>query len=328
MTGLVALTGATGFLGQRLTPVLLARGWRVRALARRVPQGPPPPGLDWIQGDLADARALAELARGAEAFVHLAGLIMARDLGAFLAANAQGAAAAAAAARGAGARLVHISSLAAREPHLSPYAASKRAGEDAARAAFGAGAVILRPPAVYGPGDRATLGLFQLAARSPILPCPADPDARLALIHADDAAAEIAEAVTAGGALALDGGVFALGGARPEGYGWSEIWSAALNAFSRRALVPPLPLSLIHAAGALADLGVAFTGRPSLFGRGKARELAHRDWSVAPEEMAPWQGRGQGRGQGQGPGRNRVAARPLDQGFAETARWYAEQGWL
>jgi len=59
-------------------------------------------------------------------------------------------------------RFVHISSLAARQPELSAYAASKRAGEELVGARQKElNAIILRPPAVYGPGDRGTLPLIQ-----------------------------------------------------------------------------------------------------------------------------------------------------------------------
>src|SRR5512143_4040391 len=97
---LAAVTGATGFLGRRLVPALHRQGWRVRVLSRR----PPEPGLwegaqpELVQGDLADAEALARLAAGAQVVVHGAGLIKALDRDAFFAANAQGAARAADAA--------------------------------------------------------------------------------------------------------------------------------------------------------------------------------------------------------------------------------------
>ncbi len=311
MAGLIALTGATGFLGQRLAPHLLAQGWSLRALARR----PPIEGearkddLEWVLGDLADAGALARLAAGAQVFVHLAGAIMARDRAGFLAVNEAGAAAAARAAKAVGARFVLVSSLAARQPQLSSYAFSKHAGELAAREVLGGSLTIIRPPAVYGPGDRATLGLFQLAAHAPILPYPGAPTTRLALAHVDDVAAEIAEA-----ARRDEDGLFALGGHRPQGYGWREIWRTARSAFNRNAPLMPLPVSLIHAAGGIADLASRLTGRPAIFGAGKARELTHPDWAVSPSEMAPW--------------RSGPMGRSLDQGFTETAAWYRLKGWL
>src|SRR3546814_1260007 len=86
------------------------------------------------------------------------------------------------------------SSLAAREPALSAYARSKRAGEDALRQILGTRADILRPAAVYGPGDRETLIFFQLArlARVPLL---GNERARISVIQVEDLCAAIVSAL-------------------------------------------------------------------------------------------------------------------------------------
>jgi nucleoside-diphosphate-sugar epimerase len=206
--------------------------------------------------------------------------------------------------------VILISSLAAREPQLSDYAASKRAGEDAMREILAERLTILRPPAIYGPGDRATLGLFQLAASSPVLPVPSAPAARLALAYVDDVVAEI-RAVAAASA---GGGLYAVGGARPEGYGWAEIMAAAAAAVGRKPLRAPLSMAVIAAAGAMADVAARISGRAMIFGAGKARELAHPDWSVGDAELAPWA--------------LRAAGTDLGAGFARTVSWYRARGWL
>src|SRR5436190_1019910 len=120
-----AVTGATGFLGRRLVPALVERGWEARALVRRAPET----GLwdaaapDLVRGDLADEAALRTLCDGVDAVIHAAGLIKARNRAAFFEANEAGARRVAQAAGGA--RVLLVSSLAAREPRLSDYAASK-----------------------------------------------------------------------------------------------------------------------------------------------------------------------------------------------------------
>jgi nucleoside-diphosphate-sugar epimerase len=306
---LLALTGATGFLGRRLVPALAARGWTVRALCR----GPAPDDhwdgdpTEWVRGDLGDPEALERLTAGADVTIHAAGLIKARDRAEFFAVNTDGAANVARAASG---RVILISSLAAREDQLSDYAASKRAGEEVTREILAERLTILRPPAIYGPGDRATLGLFQLAASSPVLPVPAAPAARLALAYVDDVVAEICAAAEA----SAWGGHYAIGGARPAGYGWDEIMSTAAVAVARDPLRIPLPLAVISAAGAVADLAAKLSGQAMIFGAGKARELRHPDWSVRADESTPW-----------------AAMAPpteLRAGFASTVAWYRAQGWL
>jgi nucleoside-diphosphate-sugar epimerase len=305
----VALTGATGFLGHRLATALVARGWKVKALVRGSP--PDEAGVggpsQWVRGDLADREALDRLTAGVDLTIHCAGLIKARGRAEFLAVNGDGAASVARAAPG---RVILISSLAAREVQLSDYAASKRAGEDAMREILAERLTILRPPAIYGPGDRATLGLFQLAASSPVLPVPAAPAARLALAYVDDVVADIRAAAEA----TAGGGLYALGGARPEGYGWGEIMTAAAKAVGRDPVRVPLPLGVVGAAGAVADLAARLSGRAMIFGAGKARELAHPDWSLSAEELAPWA--------------VASSATALGAGFARTVSWYRAQGWL
>lgn len=311
MTGrLAVVTGATGFLGRRLVPGLARRGWRVRVLSRRAPEaglwGETEPEI--VRGDLDDRDALARLSEGADLVIHAAGLIKARDRAAFMAVNEAGAAAAASAALAAGSRLLLVSSLAAREPALSDYAASKAAGEAAARAVFGETLSVLRPPAIYGPGDQETLALFRLAARSSLLPLPGDTRARLALAHVDDVcdlAAWLAERPTPG--------TWAAGGARPEGYAWRDVFETAGKVLGRRADLMPIAPWLLRAAGAASEAAGHLTGRPAIFSRGKARELLHPDWSVSPKEQAP----------GAPPARF-----DLEAGFADAVAWYRSAGWL
>jgi nucleoside-diphosphate-sugar epimerase len=260
-----------------------------------------------VKGDLNDPKALEALARGATVVVHAAGLIKARSPPEFHAVNAEGPRRMAQAV-GEG-RMILISSLAAREPALSDYAASKLAGEAAAREVLGERLVTLRPPAIYGPGDRETLGLFRLAAVSPCLPTPASATARLALAHVDDVAANVL--------ARLDGlwtpGVFAVGGARPEGYGWREILGAAADALGRRPLLTPVPDALIQGAAAASEAFARLRGEPAIFNRGKARELLHAHWSVSAAELPP------------GPAPPAVELRA---GFEGAVAWYRRAGWL
>src|SRR3546814_12879427 len=87
-------------------------------------------------------------------------------------------------------RFVHVSSLAAREPELSAYGRSKAESEKL-MAESGLDWAIVRPPAVYGPGDRESLELFRMAARGLVVLPPAG---RLSLIPAHDLAAPLGEA--------------------------------------------------------------------------------------------------------------------------------------
>ncbi|WP_207476994.1 NAD-dependent epimerase/dehydratase family protein [Arenibaculum pallidiluteum] len=314
MRRLAAVTGGTGFLGRAVVAALLRRGWRVRLLVRRQrgQLAAPEHELELVFGDLDDADALRRLMRGADAVVHAAGLVKARGRSDFMAVNAAGSGkvAAALAAAAPAARLVHVSTMAAREPHLSDYAASKRAGEvEAVSACGGAPWVIVRPPAVYGPWDSETLRVFR-AARGPVVPIFHGPDSRVCLIHVDDAAEAVA-ALCAGGP---SGRTFEVTDARREGYPWRTVAEEAIRAVGGTARLVTVPRPLIQAAGsALGAIGRLLGASPFLTS-GKAREILHPDWSSAADRQPPaglWEPRV-----------------PLPQGFAETVRWYRDAQWL
>jgi nucleoside-diphosphate-sugar epimerase len=306
---LAAVTGGTGFIGSHVTAAFAAAGWRLRLLVRREAAARPA-DAETVRGGLDDPAALAALVDGAEAVIHIAGAIKARSRTAFMSANRDGTAALAQAWRAAApdARFVLVSSMAARAPGLSAYAASKAAGEAAlARAAPGA-AVVLRPPAVYGPGDRETLVLFRTAGWA-VQPVPMARDARLALIHAGDLAA----AVLAAAGRQMAPGVYEVSDARPAGYAWHEIVAAACAACGRPARPLPVPGGVLRLAALWGDL-VALGGATPMLTSGKRREILHADWSSRPEAQPPgslWRPR-----------------RDLPTGFAETVAWYRGAGWL
>lgn len=307
---IAAVTGATGFLGRHLVAALAEQGWTVRALVRRDAVLAAPAGVEpeIVIGGLSDEAALARLCRGAEVLVHAAGLIKARAAADFAAVNVAGAAAAARAAQRADVpRTLLVSSLAAREPQLSPYAASKRAGEAAAREILGDRLCILRPPAIYGPGDLETLGVFRAALRLPVIPV-FDSRARITMIHVEDGARQIAAAA----GCPPERPVVALSDARADGYGWREIVQAAAKAVGRQSRAVNLPSATLTVAGFVGATLRLFGANP-IFTPGKAREMRHLDWSLGPEER--WS----------------TAPAPrfdLEGGFAHTVAWGRVAGML
>jgi nucleoside-diphosphate-sugar epimerase len=257
-----------------------------------------------VRGDLADEAALAALCEGADAVFHVAGVVRARSPAAFTQANAAGAQRVALAAKTG--RVVLVSSLTAREPQLSQYAASKRAGEAAMAHVLAERLSIARPPAIYGPADRELLPVFQAARASPVLPV-FDPRARIAMIHVADAARQIAALGRIDKPV-----VTALSDERSDGYSWRELMEAAAGAVGRSVRFAPTPPLVVHGLGLANDIAAFLGGNPMLTS-GKARELMHPNWALAPEE--------------------RSAALPparytLATGFADTVAWYRTAAWM
>lgn len=277
MTGLVAVTGATGFVGSQIVRRLAKSGWQIRILARQMPSAALSPGtcLEVILGDLNDSNSLQALVRGADLVVHVAGIVKARRPADFITVNEGGVVNLLTALNvvNPAARLIHISSIAAREPGLSPYAASKSAGEAAVeRLSAGRKWVILRPSAVYGPADMEILPLFKAAAAG-FCPYPAAPGARVSLIHVQDLAAAVAAvATTADWRRPIyevdDGGA----------YSWDMILGALGEASGRRVKGVRLPRCMIYPVAGFSQVLQAMTGETRVLCIAKIPELYHADW--------------------------------------------------
>lgn len=304
MAGLAAVTGATGFVGNHLLNALDAAGWRVRALARR-PQ-PPRASITWLNGDLANADALEALVVGADAVFHLAGAIKGLDAAAFDRANIHGTQALIAAmARMDSARLVHISTLAARLAHLSDYARSKAAAEDLV-AASGLAWTIIRPPAVYGPGDTETLQLFK-AAQGWLTPVPR-PDQRLAIIHVHD----LARAIVSAANPVMIGQKIEVGDG--ESYSMADLVQRLARATGGGGRALAVPRGLVELIAQAIQWRARRTGVAHVLSPAKVNELYHPNWTVADTTLT-----------------RRTGWTPQivpEEGFADTMRWYREQGWM
>ena len=309
----IALTGATGFVGSHILDRLTTAGCQVAALSRRRGQleAPDRPVRE-VVGSIADHEALVDLVAEADVVVHCAGLVAARRSGEFHAVNVEGTARLirAAAASPKQPRIVLLSSLAAREPHLSAYAESKRGaetvlGEEGRSLSWS----VLRPPAVYGPRDRATLTLFrQFAAGLALLP---NRQGRFSLIYVED----LAEAVLALVRSAPESGhILEIDDGRPDGYSWSELVAIAEQALNRRIRQVFVPKALQRLVGAISTATAALTDRPPMLSEGKINEIAHTDWVCHGPLLS-----------------ERVDWRPdvqFAKGCAETLSWYKAKGWI
>jgi nucleoside-diphosphate-sugar epimerase len=132
----------------------------------------------------------------------------------------------------------------------------------------------LRPPAIYGPGDRETLPLVR-CMRLGIAPVLGGARARFSLLYVEDLADAVRHLLDT---PHWQPEPFEIHDGQPGGYGWDELVATVGRIVGRRVLPVRVPTGLLRAAGAV-NLAIAlrFGGRPMLT-PGKARELTHPDW--------------------------------------------------
>ena len=279
MSHRIAITGATGFIGGMLARRLASSDWQTRALTRRgsVHKQPAHIATEWITGDLGDMESLRRLVGGADAVVHCAGVVRGADQAYFNRMNVDGVArmVRVAAEQQPAPRFLLISSLAAREPHLSYYAASKRQGEDAL--ALNSGKmpwVVLRPPAVYGPGDRELLPIFRWMARG-IAPVIGSGKGRFSLLYVEDLADAIIQWLECGNRHYC---TFELHDGHNGGYSWHDIVDTMARLKRAKILRARIPVFFVKLLARVNLMAAKVLGSAPMLTPGKVRELTHPNW--------------------------------------------------
>lgn len=342
----VLVTGGTGFVGRHLLPRLLESGARVTCLTRAASRTAHlPAGVSVAQADLSTGRGLAEALAGQDVVIHMAALLFGLGWQDYLRANALAAHAIAealtrvdAAGRGGGtggpARFVLVSSLAASGPsacppgvadHAAPapvsaYGWSKLLVEQILGRALGERLVILRPPIIYGSGDRGLLPVFKGAARGFAVSPGMFREFPVSAVHARDMAQAVllccGEAAR-GVYHVNDGGVYNMSG-------FCRVMGEALGRRRLRVLHLPLPLMAVTAGlsscvGLLgARLAQTFTGRAPArapnWNPDKYREARQAGWLCDASRI-----------------RRELGYQPqisLAEGMAEAVEGYRREGWL
>ena len=248
---LIAVTGATGFVGRHITTVLARRGHAVRALVRSPLQARTfeTHGVELVPGDLADAAALTTLTRGADAVVHLVGIIVETGRATFHAVHVEGTRRVVEAARRAGVeRFVHMSAVGARDaPGATPYHRTKWHAEELVRAS-GLSHAVVRPSIISGPESAPIRALALLHRWSPIVPVFGDGRFPTQPVWVEDVALAFALAVEQ---PALSG-AFELGG--PQVLTYEEFLRAIGRATRHPRPLVHVPLALARAAARAFDL--------------------------------------------------------------------------
>jgi nucleoside-diphosphate-sugar epimerase len=232
--------------------------------------------------------------------------VKSRDPKAFEAANVTGTLDLIEAAIAAGVpRFVFVSSLAAREPGLSAYGASKARAEKIVMAS-GLDWTIVRPPAVYGPRDAEMLDLFR-AARWGVVPMP--PGGGTSVIHVADLSDLLLALVPAGEGVTHQ--LFEPDDGRNGGWPHGELARAIGAAVGRRPWVPHLSQGTLEKVARLDELVRRDKAKLTM---DRVRYMVHPDWVVSSEAKVPaslWQ-----------------PQVDTSEGLRATAHWYRQQGWL
>lgn len=326
----VCVTGGAGFLGRHLLPQLLQSGAEVTCIVRSRAANLPA-SVKRINADCADAGAIASAVQSQDTIIHMAGLLFGANWHAYLQANAAIAENIGQAAVQAGVqRVVFVSSLAAAGPcgtapgrnegippePVSAYGWSKLMSEAVLGKHLGKRLVILRPPIIYGSGDKGLLPLFRSCARGFGVSPRHFP---VSLIHASDCARAI---LLACGADAS--GVYHLNdGAMHTMDGICQAMAAAQGRSHVRVLHPPhclmrlsagLSTAACAAAAGIARLLGCQEPRPPAWNLDKYLESAQTGWLADAGKI--------GRELGF------IPQTEIKAGMAEAVQGYRREGWL
>ena len=281
MENVVAITGATGFIGGALINRLASAGRQIQALVRPASahKQSADGAVQWIRGNLDDVDSLRQLVHGAGVVIHCAGVVRGATREAFNRVNVDGVGrlAQAVTEQQPAPRFLLMSSLTAREPQLSAYAASKQQGErvlmDMPRKMEW---TVYRPTAVYGPGDREMMPTLRWMARG-VAPVLGSGNRRFSLIYIADLADAIVRWLDCSH---CQGRTYELHDGNSAGYTWNDVIDTIAGLRGAPVLRLRIPVAMVKLA---ATLNIAFAralGYAPMLTPGKVRELTHADWTA------------------------------------------------
>jgi NADH dehydrogenase len=250
----VCVFGGTGFLGLRAARRLAEEGMQVR-IAVRHPERRPSVLRDArmeqitvVGADIRDRSSVAAAVAGANAVVNAVSAYVAKGGVTFKAVHEEGALTLAREAAAAGvARLVLISGIGADPESASSYIRSRGRGERLVQHAF-SGANVVRPSAMFGPGDALFGTLAGLIRASPVLPLIGG-HTRVQPVYVEDVATAIGRIVADPGTL---GRAYELAG--PRVYTLRELFKIALKLTGARRPLIPVPFAVADLQARLFEL--------------------------------------------------------------------------
>jgi len=286
------VTGATGFIGSHLVEALVQRGAQVRCLVRNKSD------LGWVKdlpielvvGDCREKNSLKQGVKDVDQVFHLAGATTAVREKTYFEVNALGTENLVQACIENNTRLekfIYLSSQAAAGPcrsggkkkesdpckPVSPYGKSKLLGEELALShSHELPLLILRPCAVYGPGDKGFYTLFKCLSKG-IEPCLSDHDQHISMCYVQDLIRAI---LLAAEAQTETGEIFFLSDG--QDYRMAKIGETFAQALEINALRLRLPKRMLFGMAFFAECFSRASGKPSIMSRGKVEEMIRKNW--------------------------------------------------
>jgi nucleoside-diphosphate-sugar epimerase len=296
----ILLTGASGFLGSHTAQELTRRGHSLTVLVRKTSKLDALQNLNlrYVEGALPDCSGLQPVLNEVDVVVHVAGIVKALSQNEFRRVNANGTANLVEAILSAPRRprlFIHISSIAVHNPAvdgpdfclssdrchpLSHYGFSKLQGELSLQKLKGKiSTQILRPPVLYGPGDKELLPMFKLIRRG-LAPVYGAGENRLSLCFVEDVARAIADLAES---PPSPDSIFCLDDGSP--HTWRSISTDLAKLMEKNPRILPLPPFLFR-MGALASQSYAqITRQATVFTLNKLREMGQPNWICGYQKL-------------------------------------------
>lgn len=322
----VLITGANGFVGSRLCRVFLSAGFHVVAGIRENCDRSMINDLDleYRYGDITLPETLPAMVEGVDYIVQNAGVTKVKKIETFYNVNHFGVRniARAALAESNLKKFVLISSLAAAGPSqpgnpidesapphpITEYGKSKLAGEhEILSFADKLNVAAVRPPAIYGPGDKEVFTFFE-TVRKGIRPLMGNLDRKIQMVHVDDLCRGVLRTVLSD---TESGAIYFI--AESKSYTYRELVGYISDAVGRKGIPLRIPGGPVKLIGSIFEKIVKAFGGSPMFTREKAEELLanwEMDLSKAKNELGY------------------ESAIPFGEGSKQTAAWYRERGWL
>ncbi len=324
----ILVTGGTGFIGSHVVEDLLKRNYDVRCLVRKSSN------LQWLQalpvqlvyGNFNDVDSLQEAVAGVDIVIHVAGVVAAKNREGFYNGNVVATKNILDAVQKYNTQLkrfLHVSSATAIGPGqnekpvdettppkpITTYGESKLAAEQTVLTyADSIPVTIIRPPAVYGPRDTATLSFFQSVNRG-LVPLVGFSPKKVSLVHAYDLAGGIVDATLS---EKTKGKVYFVGS--EEIYNWQQIGEVTAKVVGRKTIKIRIPEFFVMGIAGISGFLSKFKKNPSVLNYEKGKDMVADNWSCSVEAAKHDFGY-----------RQKVS---LEEGIKNTLDWYREYGWL